>query len=77
MFTKTDLEKLIQFKSRDAVSAAVDRIPEDELRFALTLAIMSYKQTVDLENELWYASFARYSAMEEELERLRDRVRNI
>lgn len=77
MFTKTDLENLMRHQSRDAVAAAVERIPEEDLRFALVLSIMNHKQTIAVENELWCASFVRYSALEEEVEKLRNRASEV
>lgn len=74
MFTKDDLLALVSNEGRDAVAAAVAKIPEEDVRGVLMSLVMLYQSSAKMETDLWNKEHARCDALEDELKKAQERI---
>lgn len=77
MFTKEDLLQLVNTKGRDAVAAAVEKIPEEEVRHALMLLVVHHQKSMEIEKQLREEKHEQYQALERELEAAKEQIREL
>jgi len=53
MFTYEDFESLSGITDRDELMRAVTQIPEEDLRTALFMTLLSWRRNMEINNELW------------------------
>lgn len=70
MFTAEDFKSLIRITDRDALMCAISQMKEEDLRTALTMAILSWNKSEQINSELWKREFDRANTAEEQLKNL-------
>lgn len=53
MVTRDDLEQLVKNRGQEAVGAAVVKIPDEDVRPALMLMVMTYQKSHEINREIF------------------------
>lgn len=70
MFTADDFKSLIGIKDRNELMAAISKMTEEDAKTALTLALLSWNKSAEINTELWKREFDRANEAEERLKNL-------
>lgn len=64
MFTFEDFKSLAGITDRDELMSAVARVPEEDLRAALFMTLLTWNKNREINNELWKREYERANKAE-------------
>ena len=70
MFTAENFKSLVGIKDRNELMRAISQMTEEDLRTALTLAILSWNKSEQINSELWKREFDRANEAEAQLKNM-------